>query len=147
MKHRNTPAFSLLATAVLSLSMFADQKEKKEPPKELPKPSYELPQPEKETLDYTMYGSIRNEALHHSKIMEYASALMDGIGPRLTGSPNLKKANEWARDQLKAMGCANEEDRGFRRVEEMCAARPLQPERFETKTMQEIADSITEEPE
>jgi hypothetical protein len=29
----------------------------------------------------------------------------------------------------------------------MCAARPLQPERFETMTMQEIADSITEEPE
>jgi hypothetical protein len=47
----------------------------------------------------------------------------------------------------KSMGCANEEDRGFRRVDEMCAARPLQLERFETMTMQEIADSITEEPE
>jgi carboxypeptidase Q len=32
---------------------------------------------------------------------------MDGIGPRLTGSPNLKRANEWTRDQLTAMGCAN----------------------------------------
>ena len=69
MKHRNTPAFSLLATAALSLSVFADQKEKKESPKEPPKPSYELPQPATETLDYTMYGSIRNEALNHSKIM------------------------------------------------------------------------------
>jgi hypothetical protein len=39
--------------------------------------------------------------------MEYASALMDGIGPRLTGSPNLKHANEWTRDQLAAMGCTN----------------------------------------
>jgi hypothetical protein len=47
----------------------------------------------------------------------------------------------------KAMGCANEEDSGFRRVDEMCAARPLQPERFETMTMREIVDSITEEPE
>ena len=39
--------------------------------------------------------------------MEYASALTDDIGPRLTGSPNLEKANEWTRDQLTAMGCAN----------------------------------------
>src|SRR5438477_149497 len=39
--------------------------------------------------------------------MEYASGLMDGIGPRLTGSPNLKKANEWTRDQFTSMGCQN----------------------------------------
>jgi len=71
------------------------------------KPSYELPQPAKENLDYTMYQQIRNEGLVHSHVMEFASALMDGIGPRLTGSPNLKRANEWTRDQLAAMGCSN----------------------------------------
>jgi hypothetical protein len=54
-----------------------------------------------------MYQSIRDEAIHHTHVMDYASALMDGIGPRLTGSPNLKRANEWTRDQLTAMGCAN----------------------------------------
>ena len=54
-----------------------------------------------------MYQRIREEGLRHSHVMEYASALMDGIGPRLTGSPNLKRANEWTRDQLTAMGCAN----------------------------------------
>jgi carboxypeptidase Q len=70
-------------------------------------PSYESPQPEKETLDYAMYDRIREEALAHSHIMEYASALMDGIGSRLTGSPNLKRANEWTRDQFTAMGCSN----------------------------------------
>jgi hypothetical protein len=32
---------------------------------------------------------------------------MDDIGPRLTGSPNLKHANEWTRDQFTAMGCSN----------------------------------------
>jgi carboxypeptidase Q len=107
MRHTKISAFSLIAVTTLSFSLLAAQKEKKETSKELPKPSYELPQPEKETLDFTMYGSIRAEALSHSHIMEYASALMDGIGPRLTGSPNLKKANEWTRDQLTAMGCAN----------------------------------------
>jgi len=54
-----------------------------------------------------MYQLIRNEAVAHSHIMEYASALVDGIVPRLTGSPNLKKANEWTRDQFAAMGCKN----------------------------------------
>ena len=70
-------------------------------------PSYELPQPQRENLDLNMYQLIRQEGLAHSHVMEYASALADGIGPRLTGSPNLQKANEWTRDQLTAMGCAN----------------------------------------
>jgi len=107
MRHRKVAALSLLVILGLTLTAVAAQKDKKEAPKEPPKPSYELVQPEKETLDYEMYGSIRNEALNHSKVMEYASGLMDGIGPRLTGSPNVKKANEWTRDQLTAMGCAN----------------------------------------
>src|SRR6202522_3270783 len=71
------------------------------------KPSYELPQPAKENLDLNMYQQIRIEGLTHSHVMDYASGLMDGIGPRLTGSPNLKRANEWTRDQLTAMGCSN----------------------------------------
>jgi carboxypeptidase Q len=71
------------------------------------RPSYELPQPAKESLDYTMYQRIRDEGLARSHVMEFASALMDGIGPRLTGSPNVKRANEWTRDQLAAMGCSN----------------------------------------
>lgn len=54
-----------------------------------------------------MYARIREEGLAHSHIMEYASALFDGIGPRLTGSPNMAKANAWTRNQLAAMGCAN----------------------------------------
>ncbi len=70
-------------------------------------PSYQLPQPVREDLDLTMYQRIREEGIAHSHVMEYASGLMDGIGPRLTGSPNMRRANEWTRDQLAAMGCAN----------------------------------------
>jgi carboxypeptidase Q len=54
-----------------------------------------------------MYARIREEDLNHSHIMEYASGLFDGIGQRLTGSPNMAKANAWTRDQLTAMGCWN----------------------------------------
>ena len=39
--------------------------------------------------------------------MEFASGLMDSIGERLTGSPNMKRANEWTRDQFTAMGLSN----------------------------------------
>jgi carboxypeptidase Q len=64
-------------------------------------------QPVVETLDLEMYGRIREEGFDRSHIMEYASGLFDGIGPRLTGSPNMAKANAWTREQLTAMGCAN----------------------------------------
>ena len=70
-------------------------------------PSYAQPQPQRETLDYDMYQRIRLEGINHSHVMEYASALDDDIGPRLTGSQNLKHANEWTRDQFTAMGCVN----------------------------------------
>ncbi len=39
--------------------------------------------------------------------MDFAEALNDGIGPRLTGSPNMAKANAWTRDTLTAIGLSN----------------------------------------
>lgn len=68
---------------------------------------YDQPQPARENLDLQMYERIREEGIKHSRVMEYASGLMDGIGARLTGSPNMRRANEWTRDQLTAMGCIN----------------------------------------
>ena len=99
-------ALSIIAVCA-AISLFAGDQKKKTPPAEPVQPSYELPQPAQETLDYSMYVNIRDEATAHSHIMEYASALMDGIGPRLTGSPNLKRANEWTLNQFTAMGCSN----------------------------------------
>jgi carboxypeptidase Q len=64
-------------------------------------------QPAAENLDLNMYQQIRDEGLNHSHVMEFASALMDGIGPRLTGSPNVMKANEWTRDTLTKIGLEN----------------------------------------
>jgi carboxypeptidase Q len=57
--------------------------------------------------DLQAVSRIRTEGFRNSKVMEYAQALTDGIGGRLTGSPNMKKANEWTRDTLAAMGLAN----------------------------------------
>lgn len=50
---------------------------------------------------------IREEGLKRSKVMETLSYLSDVIGPRLTGSPNMKRANDWTRDQLTKWGLQN----------------------------------------
>jgi carboxypeptidase Q len=106
-----TKSIFLLLIAVAfacSLTSLADDTGKEKTAKSNDtRPSYELPQPQTETLDMAMYGKIREEATAHSHVMDYASGLMDGIGPRLTGSENVKKANEWTRDQFTAMGCSN----------------------------------------
>ena len=60
-----------------------------------------------ERVDLETITRIRYEGFHNSKVMELASGLMDSIGERLTGSPNMKRANEWTRDQLTAMGLSN----------------------------------------
>ncbi|ADV84972.1 M20/M25/M40 family metallo-hydrolase [Terriglobus saanensis] len=94
---RRCAAFAALACCTLQLSA-ADK----------PKvPPYYAEQPATEHLDLTMYQRIREEGFAHSHVMEFASALMDGIGPRLTGSPNMKKANEWTRDTLTKIGLQN----------------------------------------
>src|SRR5439155_9353312 len=50
---------------------------------------------------------IRDEGMNRSQVMETASFLMDVIGPRLTGSPNLRRANEWTRQKLESWGLVN----------------------------------------
>ncbi len=67
----------------------------------------QMQQPATESIDLNAYNAILEEGLQHSHVMDYAGGLIDGIGPRLTGSPNMAKANAWTRDQLTKMGCVN----------------------------------------
>src|SRR5215469_16743577 len=60
-----------------------------------------------EKVDLETITRIRQEGFNDSKVMELASGLMDSIGERLTGSPNMKRANEWTRDKLSEMGLSN----------------------------------------
>ena len=50
---------------------------------------------------------IRREASENSQIMKTLHVLTDVYGPRLTGSPNLKNAGEWAIKQMESWGLAN----------------------------------------
>jgi len=60
-----------------------------------------------EKVDLDAITRIRYEGFRNSKVMELASGLMDSIGERLTGSPNMKRANEWTRDKLTEFGLTN----------------------------------------
>ncbi len=104
MQHRT---LRLSLSLLLSFALPLSAADKSKSATAAAQPSYAMPQPERETLDYAMYQQIRNEGINHSHVMEYASALADDIGPRLTGSPNLAHANAWTRDQFTAMGCSN----------------------------------------
>ena len=94
-------------SAGLALSGQAADKTKPAPAAPTVSDPYAEVQPATEKIDLDTYQRIRDEEMSHSHIMEFGTALMDGIGPRLTGSPNLKKANEWTRDTLTKIGLEN----------------------------------------
>jgi len=89
-------------TAILAISLcaFAAEKEK-------PKAGPVAAQPAVETLDLETIARIRDEGINNSHIMEYASGLFDGVGSRLTGSPDFLKAQRWSLDQFRRMSASN----------------------------------------
>ena len=97
----------LLPAVLLAAALVLHAADKPKAPAAAAVDPYAELQPATESLDLAMYQRIRDEGLNHSHVMEFGSALMDGIGPRLTGSPNLKKANEWTRDTLTKIGLEN----------------------------------------
>jgi carboxypeptidase Q len=50
---------------------------------------------------------IKDEGLNRSQVMQTLSYLSDVIGPRLTCSPNMLRANEWTRAKLTEWGLSN----------------------------------------
>jgi carboxypeptidase Q len=72
-----------------------------------------LPLCAQEPVDLSMMTRIRDEGLHHSQVMDTLYQLTDVIGPRLTGSPQLKAANDWTRDQFTRWGLVNAHLEGY----------------------------------
>src|SRR2546422_4023002 len=60
-----------------------------------------------EKVDLAAIYRIKTEAFQHSKVMEHAFYLTDVYGPRLTGSPGLKAAAEWAIKRFNEWGLVN----------------------------------------
>jgi carboxypeptidase Q len=68
---------------------------------------FSVPVLAQERVDQAAIDKIKAEALERSQIMETASWLTDVYGARLTGSPNIKAAGEWAAKKLTEWGMVN----------------------------------------
>jgi hypothetical protein len=60
-----------------------------------------------EKVDLYTINRIKNEAFQNSKVMENAFYLTDVYGPRLTGSPGLQAAADWAVRRFNEWGLSN----------------------------------------
>ncbi len=60
-----------------------------------------------EPIDQSAVDMIRAEGLENSNVMEYMSWMTDVFGPRLTGSPALDAASDWALETFQEMGLEN----------------------------------------
>jgi hypothetical protein len=76
-----------------------------------------------ERVDLEVVRRIREEGLQRSQVPALAAQLTDVIGPRLTGSPGMKRANEWTAEKFREWGLTNvmvepwgEFGRGWERV-------------------------------
>lgn len=84
---------SLTATAAVSAFLFA--------------PPLAAQTPASEPVNTEMMQRIRDEGMNHSQVMQTVGYLTDVIGPRLTGSPSLKRANLWTKTTLTGWGLQN----------------------------------------
>ena len=60
-----------------------------------------------EKFDQAAVEKIKEEGMTRSQVMDILSYLTDVPGSRLTGSPGLKSAQEWAKQKLAAWGLQN----------------------------------------
>ncbi|MCA6078406.1 M20/M25/M40 family metallo-hydrolase [Fulvivirga sedimenti] len=60
-----------------------------------------------EKIDYDAIAKMKSEGMENSQIEMIASYLTDVSGPRLTNSPGLMRASEWAVEEMKKWGLKN----------------------------------------
>ena len=61
--------------------------------------------------DPDVLGAIREEGFRRSQAMEIVSWLSDVYGPRVTGTPAIEAAKEWAAERMRALGLRVSEER------------------------------------
>ena len=60
-----------------------------------------------EAVDLSVVAKIREEGMERSQIEPLARYLTEVIGPRLTGSPGMKRANDWTVEKFQEWGLTN----------------------------------------
>jgi carboxypeptidase Q len=66
-----------------------------------------------ERVDPGVLARIQEEGLQRSQVMEHVIWLADVYGPRLTGSPGIEQAGEWAQASLREWGLSNVREERF----------------------------------
>ncbi len=66
-----------------------------------------VPTAAQEPIHWDVVAQIRAEGFENSEVAERVSYLTDVIGPRLTGSPNIRLAQQWLLEQMEELGLAN----------------------------------------
>ena len=62
-----------------------------------------------EPVYWDIVDRIRSEGFDNSEVMDNAGYLADVIGPRFTGSPNMRQAQEWALARMREIGLSEVE--------------------------------------
>ena len=60
-----------------------------------------------ERVDWETVSRIRDEGLNRSQVMDLVGYMSDVLGPRLTASPSMRRAQEWAREKMGEVGLEN----------------------------------------
>ena len=95
----------------------------------------------REQIDAAINAKIRQEEEQHSQIMRTLHFLTDVYGPRVTGSPSLKAAGEWAIATMESWGFTNG------RLEPWEFGRPgWATERFDVHMLSPVKSSLVVEP-
>ncbi|MEE8294590.1 MAG: M28 family peptidase [Sphingomonadales bacterium] len=68
---------------------------------------FSFPAIAEEDIDLEVINQIRDEGFTHSEVVDILRHLTDEIGPRLTGSPQMKAANDWTLSKLQEWGLEN----------------------------------------
>lgn len=68
---------------------------------------------QQEELDIDTIIKIREEGLNNSQVMDHISWLADVYGPRLTGSPQIEQAKDWAISRFEEWGLENIHEERF----------------------------------
>ncbi|HEX8354157.1 MAG TPA: M20/M25/M40 family metallo-hydrolase [Pyrinomonadaceae bacterium] len=108
MTTRRPHAAALLCALLLFANIPAQARQAPAPDPSAQAPAAAQAAPQRPTPDPNdPVQRIRDEALNRSQVMQILSHLTNVIGPRLTGSPGMLRANEWTRDRLAAWGLSN----------------------------------------
>jgi hypothetical protein len=62
------------------------------------------PLPGQSAVDTSGSGALIAEAVERSEVMENLRYLSDVIGPRLSGSPGMRRANDWTAERFRSYG-------------------------------------------